>query len=223
MLVAGGEVWPRGGAMGIEDGLHHAEGLGVFLDGVDAEDAGAALAGPSGEGSGGGFAGEGVAVLEQMAHKGFAADAEEDGAAVDLEIGEGAEEGEVVLEGFAKADARVKGEAIRVDADGEGLIVGGEEAEADFGDDVGIFRLLLHGAGGAAEVHEDEAGFGLSREGSHGGVVEEAGDIVDDVGASVEGGGGDAGLHGVDGNGNRGAGAEADDDGEDAAQFFGGG
>ena len=70
----------------------------------------------------------------------------------------------------------------------------------NIGEDIGIRWLVLHGLGGSLHVHEDDAGAALGGKGSHGGVVTEGGDIVDDVGAGVEGGFGDGGFSGIDGN-----------------------
>ena len=107
---------------------------------------------------------------------------------------------EVVLEGFAEADAGVDDDGVPLNTRlqcGFDLLL---QVVVDVGDDIGIGRFLLHGLGGALHVHEDDAGAMLGGERCHGGIVTEGGDIVDDVGAGVEGGFGYGGFGGIDGD-----------------------
>ena len=206
-----------------DDGFDHAEGLGVGGDFVDAVDVGALFAEPGGEGDGGPVAVGDVVEAGEEGEHGLAGDADEEGAVGDAEVGEVAEELQVVVEGFAEAEAGVEDDACGVDAGVGEDVQSAFEVGADFGDDILISGGLLHGGGGAAHVHDDEAGGGFGGELDHAGIASEAGDVVDDVGSGGEGGAGDGGFHGVDGEEGAGLGADGADDGDDAADFFFGG
>lgn len=187
---------------------------------MDAVDVGALFAEPGGEGDGGPVAvGDAFEAGEEGEH-GLAGDADEEGAVGDAEVGEVAEEVQVVVEGFAEAEAGVEDDACGVDAGVGEDVQSAFEIGADFGDDILVSGVLLHGGGGAAHVHDDQAGGGFGGELDHAGVATEAGDVVDDVGSGGEGGAGDRGFHGVDGEEGAGLAADGADDGNDAADFF---
>jgi len=96
-----------------------------------------------------------------------------------------------------------------------------EEEVGDFGDDVGVGGGDLHGFGAALHVHDDDAAIAIAGEGFHLWVGGQAADIIEDMGAGVEGGMGDSGFHGIDAE--EGIGdlfAQAVDDGEDSADFL---
>lgn len=125
-----------------------------------------------------------------------------------------------MLQGFAEAEAGIKDDALGGDASVGEDVQAALEVGAHFGDDVGVSGGGLHGGGGAAHVHDDEAGVGFGGELDHAGIASEAGDVVDDVRPGGEGGAGDGGFHGVDGQQGAGLAADAFEDGNDAADFF---
>lgn len=94
------------------------------------------------------------------------------------------------------------------------------EVGADFGHDVVVSGILLHGGRGATHVHDDKAGGAFGGDLDHARIATEAGDVIDDVGSGGDGGAGDGGFHGVDGEEGSGLGADGTDDGDDAADFF---
>lgn len=71
---------------------------------------------------------------------------------------------------------------------------------ADFGGDVEVGWVELHGLGGSLHVHDDDPALPICADLSHERVGGEAGDVIDDIGAGVEGGGGDGGFGGIDGD-----------------------
>ena len=84
----------------------------------------------------------------------------------------------------------------------EGGLEGGEsllEKREHLPHDVVVVGGLLHFAGVALHVHDDETCVARGGEREHVGVAAEAGDVVDDRGTCGEGGAGDGGLRRVDG------------------------
>lgn len=204
-------------------GERMAQGEGVVQGGdvVHAVEVCATVGGEEGEGDGGQGAvfGE-FGVMQELADEAFAGEGHHEREVVHAQFAQVADEGEVVLSGFAEADAGVQTDALRGDAalccERNPL---GEEV-AHFDHDVLIMRGLLHGGGGALHVHEDDAAGVLSAEVAHAGIGQAA-DVVHDVGAGLQGGGGDGGVAGVDGDAGGGVlRSDGGNDGEDAAHFL---
>ncbi len=200
-----------------------AQGEGVVQGGdvVHAVEVGTTVGGEEREGDGGQGAGFGkLGVMQELADEAFAGEGHHEREVAHAQFAQVADEGEVVLGGFAEADAGVQADALRVDAIPLGLCYAPGEEVAHFGDNVLIMRGLLHGGGGALHVHEDNAAGLLGAEGSHAGICQAA-DVVHDVGACLQCGCGDGGVAGVDGDAGGGVALpEGGNDGEDAAQLF---
>lgn len=187
---------------------------------MDAVDVGALFAEPGGERDGGPVAVGDIVEVGEAGEHGLAGNANEEGAVGDAEAWQVAEELKVVFEGLAEAESGVEDDACGVDAGvGEDVEPAFEEG-TDFGDDVVVSGVLLHGGGGASHVHDDEASGGFGGELDHAGIATEAGDVVDDVGSGGECGTGDGGFHGVDGEEGAGLGADGADDGDDSPDLF---
>ena len=200
-----------------------AQGEGVVQGGdvVHAVEVGAVVGGEEGEGDGGQGAGFGeLGVMEDFADEAFAREGHHEREVAHAQFAQVADEGEVMLGGFAEADAGVQADALWGDAIPLGLSDALGEEVAHFGDNVLIMRGLLHGGGGALHVHEDDAAGLLGAEGSHAGIGQTA-DVVHDVGADSQGGCGDGGVTGVDGDAGGGVALpEGGNDGENAAHFL---
>ena len=189
----------------------NAEDVGTLLDGLRV-----------------GLAGGGVALGEARlrvgsGEKAFARKAGEERTAELLELSKVGEQDPVFFAALAEAETWIEHNAICSDACGGG----GGEALSQAGENGGEHGLLrerrLRGplAGQAARVHDDDAATGGGERGSHGGVPEQAGDVVDNFGTVVERGLGGGCAVGVDGN--DGAGTCAKDGAEhreDAALLF---
>jgi hypothetical protein len=217
------------GSPGVEDGVGDGGGFAGGGEVVDAEDVG------SGE-DGGGLGGEGdvealggwgwVAVVEGcdgFGEEAFAGQAGEEGEAEGVEVGEAGEEGVVAVATFAEAEARVEDHGVAGDTGGEGLLgVGGEVALDAFDDDArGQRGLGLPFGGAAAGVHEDGSAAELGAGEAHGWIPEVTADVVDDLGAGLDGEPGGGGVVGIDGEDGGGAGGEdAGEDGQDAGLLF---
>ncbi len=206
---------------GLGEGVAQGEGVVQGGDVVHAVEVGATVGCEQGEGDSGQGAGFGeLGVMEDFADEAFAGEGHHEREVVHAQFAQVADEGEVVLGGFAEADAGVQTDALRVDAALLGLCYAPGEEVAHFGDNVLILRGLLHGGGGALHVHEDDAAGLLGAEGSHVGIGQAA-DVVHDVGAGLQGGCGDGGVAGVDGDAGGGVALpEGGNDGEDAAHFL---
>ena len=205
-----------------EEGVAEAEGLGEGGDVVHAVQIGAVSGGQQAEGYGGqgiqdGSGGAG----EDVADEALAGQGGEDGAVADAELLQVAQEGEVVLGGFAESESGVQADAGGGDAGGFCCGHAFFKKGAYFCHDIVVLRVLLHGGGRALHVHEDDAAGGVLRaELQHGGVGE-AGDVVDDVDAGLQGCGSGFRSAGVDGEqGLRVAGAQGCYQGDSAAYFF---
>ena len=209
--------------VGIEDGFHHAEGVEVGADVVDAVDHDSAFAGECGDGDGGPVAQGGGWVAEHTGDEGFAGCAEEERAACGVNAVKGAQQGEVVVESLAEADPWVVDDAFPGDAslcEGE---LSFEEKRVDFRDHVGVVGGDLHGLRGALHVHDHDAAVVGAADLEHGGISAQAGDIVDDVGTGIQCGCGDGGLGGVDGDESVPFRTERADHGNGPADFLVGG
>ena len=101
-----------------------------------------------------------------------------------------------------------------------GVLVQRQQAVAHLRHHIGVFRLLLHGAGSAAQVHQDEAGSGSGGDAGHVRIVLQAGDVIDDIGPRFHRRRRHPGLHGIDGNRHPALGPQPGDDRQDAPQFL---
>ncbi len=221
-----------------EDGVGDAgcfDGCGDVVDANDmssGEDGG----GVGGEGGvealrdGRGRVGIGVADVggrEGVGEEALAREADQKGAAEGVEGTELGEQGVVLVAKFSEAEAGVKEDAVEGNT---GLLRGLEmcgEFLADEGFDRGGIeaREGVPDLGGPAGVHEDEAGWraAVGEGEGHGGVPGEAADVVDDLGAGVDGGAGGGAVVGVDGEDGLGAGgADGFEDGEETRLLLGG-
>lgn len=201
-------------ALGEEDGL---KGSGDIVDAVEHD--------PIAAGEGGDDRGSGIAMGnpvrgDDFRDEGLPGDTEEERAAKGREFAEIPDEGEIVPEGFSKADPGIVAEGLLRDAGGGKCGVSLEEPGAELGDDVPVVWILLHGARGAAHVHDDDATHGGGAEGGHGGVRGESGDVIYDIGAGGEGAASDGGFGGINGDEAVPFGADCLDDGGGAADFF---
>lgn len=136
------------------------------------------------------------------------------------ECGEVSEEGEVVLQGFSEADARIEADAGGMDAeDGEGCEAF-EEKGADFCGGIGVGGVVLHVSRSALHVHDDKAAAGAGAKSGHLGIGGEAGDVVDNIGTSGEGFAGDGCFCCIDGDETVPLGTDCADDGRGAGNFL---
>src|SRR5581483_8950865 len=112
------------------------------------------------------------------------------------DVGQPGQEGEVVGHRLAEPEPGVGHELVFGDAglDGGGPPLGQEGA--DLGHHVVVAGVDLHGGRRALHVHEDVTGAGRGHEREHGRVAP-GGDVVDDGGTRLEGGGGHGGIGGV--------------------------
>lgn len=116
------------------------------------------------------------------------------------EFGQPVQQLVVLLHGLGKAEAGVEDDAVGAE--------GGEQVEplvvvaGKVVDDVVVACVFRqqHGGGSAAHVHEDVRHAERDDGGEHLGVELAAGDVVDDVGTSLDGAGGGEALAGVDGD-----------------------
>ena len=215
VLLTGG--WK---SAGMEDGFDHAEGVEVGEDVVDAVDHDAVFAGEGGDGDGGPVAQGGGWVAEDAGDEGFAGCAEEERAVGGVDAVKGAEQGEVVVEGFSEADAGVVDDAFSGNAGLGESVLAFLEKGGDFRDDVGVVGGDLHCLRSALHVHDDDAAVVGAADVEHGGISAQACDVVDDVGPGIESGGGDGGLGGVDGDEAVPFRAKRVDDGDSSADFL---
>jgi len=213
----------RGGDSCFSDGGGKTGDLGHFFDIMDPEDMGA---GKDGGGEGGGGAEDalgGVFEMEDFTDEAFAAGADEYGDIEVAEIGKMFKQEQVVLNSLAETYTGVDDNLGAVDTGGKGEIDAFGEKLFNFADDVGIGGIRLHRPGVAKHVHEDNGSAGPGGEVGHFGIETEGGDVVDEVGAGLEGGGGDGGTGGIDADGDVKPAGEGPDDGADAPDLFIGG
>lgn len=130
------------------------------------------------------------------------------------------DEGEVVLESFSEAEARVEDDAFGGDARLDSCIKLPFEEGADFAGHLFVGGSLLHGSGRALHVHEDDTTRGSGDNFQHRRIGLEGTDVVDNIRAESERLAGHFGFGGVDGNESLGFWAKSLQDGEDAAKFF---
>lgn len=152
---------------------------------VDAQDV---RAGEKGGGRGGKRRGK--ALLRRAgAEEGFSREPGDEGRAERVEQVKTGEYGEVLIEVLTKAKTRVERDLIGRDAGGEGAVADGGEPGVYGRERVGEIGKAVHGCEIAAVVHENRAAAGAGEEGGHGGILER-GDVVNNIGAGVEGSGG---------------------------------
>src|SRR5262245_58552875 len=71
----------------------------------------------------------------------------------------------------------------------------------NFTDDIFVAWAFLHSGGDALHMHKDEGYVPAADDAGHVRIIAQGGDVVDDVGAGLDGGGGDFGGTGVDRHG----------------------
>ena len=132
----------------------------------------------------------------------FAGEAGEDGEAEGVELGEMSEEGEVFAAEFAEAEAGVEDDVFAGEAGGGG----GGDAFGEAGEDEREDFCRGRGEGGCArsggfrgQCMRMAPHWRCGAGGGHGGVPGVAADVVDDLGAGVDGEAGGGGVEGVDG------------------------
>ena len=186
---------------------------------MDAENIHAGGAAEGGEGESGGEAVGDFGGAGEFCEEGLAGDAKEEGAIMEAQLRHPLDEGKIVGNGLSKADSRIEYDLLGRHAAGYGGVKRLSKKFPDFAHNILIGGSLLHGGGLSLHVHEDEACAGGGDEGGHGGIAKAA-DVIDDVDAGLEGGGGDLGLAGIDGKGAGSLRSELPDDGEDAGDFL---
>jgi len=113
------------------------------------------------------------------------------------ESGEFGEEGEVVVDGLAEADAGIEHDPLGRDTGGEGSVASVGEPVGDLGDHVVVVHRIAHGAGrGGLLVHQDQR-VGRCGDGCHPRIAE-SGDVVDPRCSGRQRLLRDVGLRGVD-------------------------
>ncbi len=142
----------------------------------------------SGEERGGGRGkGRGKALLRWAgAEKGFSGESDEKRRAEGVELVETSEYGKILIEVLTEAEAGVERDLIECDAGRGGVIADGGETGEYCGERVGEIGEAVHRREFAAVMHKDRAAAGSSEERRHGGVAE-AGNVINYVGAEVEG------------------------------------
>ena len=113
---------------------------------------------------------------------------------------QGRQQGQVVREGLAEADAGIQPDPVPPHPGGQGRVRPGQQEGFHLRDHVPVAGIGLHGPGLALHVHEDHRaaqrrrrlGTGVSAQGGH---------VVPDGGPGGDGGAGHGGLHGVHGQG----------------------
>src|SRR3954468_8038251 len=174
----------------------HGEGLAHLADVVDAQDRGA-LGG--GEDRGGDRAAEALAGgrAVDLADEALAGGTDHQRPAELAQLAETAQQLHVVGGGLAEADAGIEPYAVLGDAGRDGGFEPLGEERLDLGDNVVVAGILLHRPRLAEHVHEDDGGATLGAQPTHLRVTAQGGDVVDDLGAGIEGGCGDGGLGSV--------------------------
>lgn len=163
----------------------------------------------------------GFFVPQQFADEPFAGVADEEGLAEVVETVGARHQGDVVLVRLPEADAGVEADSFAVDAGSEESVAALAEVVVDFGDDVGVGRVVLHRLRRPLHVHRADAGLSFASDGNHLRVAGQPRDVVDDLRSGSDGRAGDGPFGSVDGEDGLGAGAmEGFDDWDNAAPFF---
>ena len=185
---------------------------------VDAEERRAALeGGHGGSDARGRRAGRGVRVAEQAAEGALARDADHEGAARARQLGQAADERQVVLHRLAEAEAGIEADPLLRDSlpDGEGEAL--LEERGHLGYHVVVVRIRLHRPRLALHVHEAEICAGAGDDARELRIAAERRDVVHQHDAELERAARDAGLRRVDRDRNAGEILEHRDD---AAQLL---
>ena len=114
------------------------------------------------------------------------------------------QQGEVVLQRLAEADAGVEDDPLLGDPGIDGSLQARGQVVPHLRHDVLVRRVLLHRARVAAHVHEADVGAALGHQRQQARVEPAGGDVVDEREAGVEGGLGHRGQRGVDRQGSGG-------------------
>ena len=112
-------------------------------------------------------------------------------------------ERDVVLVRFAEADARIEADSLACDAGRDERVAPLAQILADFRNDVGVGRVVLHRLRRALHVHRANAGRRIDGDLHHFRIAFQAGDVVDDFRAGLDRGAGNRRLAGIDGNRHR--------------------
>ncbi len=138
-----------------------------------------------------------------MGEKAFTRKADQEGASKAVEGAEAGEQRIVLAAEFAEAEAWVEDDGVQWNAGLAGAPERGAEPAANEGFDGGRVeawkRMPLRR--GSAGVHEDKAGrrASVGQSEGHGGIPGEPADVVDDLGAALDGGASGGAVIGVDG------------------------
>ena len=124
---------------------------------------------------------------------------------------------EIVLVGFAEADARVEADAARIDTGGHQGVATRLQIGQNFPHHVAIDRVVLHRCRRALHVHGTHAGAALGGERQHGRVCGEPGHVVDDFSTSIDRRAGDRPFRSIDRDRHRQSHGQALDDRHHAA------
>jgi hypothetical protein len=163
--------------------LEYSEGLADGGDIVNADDLDA-LAGEGEGAEGRGGCAVGLLVADELAEKGFARVADEEWAAEVVEAPTVGHERDVVVVGFAEADAGVEADALAVDSRSKERVTSLAQKGVYFRYDIGVAWIVLHGLRRAAHVHGADAG-GAGAGQLDGGRIGEGGYVVDDLRAGI--------------------------------------
>ena len=98
---------------------------------------------------------------------------------------------------LAKPDSRVDAQALRIDAGGETARDPLTQEFADFGNDVGVARILLHRRGLALHVHQADSG-ARARGGRERALATQRTHVIDELRACSDGGSHDGRVAGID-------------------------
>jgi hypothetical protein len=139
------------------------------------------------------------------------------------QIGEAGEDLRVLFLALAEAEAGVEDNREAIYTGAAGAADGGVEILSDGEHHVGDGAEFAPGFGGAAHVVEDEAGVVLDDGLGEEGIPGETAGVVDDFGAVFDSEFGYFGFIGIDRDGDAEFALEAFEDGDEAADFLGGG
>lgn len=149
--------------------------------------------------------------IERIADEGLARDTQQDWETQGGDVVEMVEQGKILGNGLAKANAGVEDDMRIRDASLAGERHAAHQLSFDILEQVIIrhadvmpAQALLHfgAAGGAAVMHEDDGCLAACEQGCHVGVGTQPPDVVDPMCADIQGGFGNAGFKGIDGEDN---------------------
>src|SRR5882672_8789564 len=140
----------------------------------------------------------GLRLAADRADESLAAGADNKRSSQLLELPHFADEGEIVVDVLAKADARIEKDLIRVDPSRFCSRDSLDEERFHFLHHVFVMRTNLHGPRLALHVHEDNGSAALGGEAENRRIIATGGDVVDERRASVDGSGGYLAGAGID-------------------------